>query len=214
MTVKPKRAPVGSIAADPSDRRLRASIRHEGTDARTPPRTARNSARTLRVVGREMARVLREMRLRGPSASSHADAAQWRQRGLETRLKDACGPWRGDAREPSGHLPFPYAYGSHGGACARGGLVDMCVSRSSPTSSRPATPIGTRAKIVIFPCLKSKCEPKSMARPDLNAARSCRLIGSAMCQVNGVQCFCGSRTGCLQSTHTDADGRPRCDFRV
>jgi hypothetical protein len=48
--VKPNLGPSGEVTAVGFNGRFFASIKHAGREARVPPRTARNSARTLSVV--------------------------------------------------------------------------------------------------------------------------------------------------------------------
>ena len=120
VIVNPKRGPAAGLSLGP---RERISTKNEGVDARLPPRTARNSARALRV---------------GKTGISASSLFRCRSASRAKR-KGACGPSSDGGREPSGHRRSAYACETRGGACERAGSVDKCASRTSPSQvSRPA----------------------------------------------------------------------------
>ncbi len=156
VTVNPKRAAFAVESAG----RSRASIKKAGVETRLPPRTARKSARFLRV----------SMAVAGCS-----------------KPKAACGPWRGGAPGPSDRLPSASACGSRGGACARCGWADRCVSRNVSARSWAARRTRAGKLILIFP--RHTETPKSPAtRPAWRyMTESRRFIWVPVRQVNAVR---------------------------
>ncbi len=64
-------------------------------------------------------------------ASRQQLTRSWRIQVDPLRPTDACGPWNDGEQEPACHPSSASWRGSHGGACERAGLVDMCASRGS-----------------------------------------------------------------------------------
>ncbi len=101
--------------------RFDARLRFQNEKGRRASRPAPNS--------QEFRSLLQGGKLHNPT---HAHEVRDSGRGATTPT-GACGPWHDDGPEPLRRQPFPYACGTHAGACAQACSVDTCASRYSPS---------------------------------------------------------------------------------
>jgi hypothetical protein len=174
VTVKPKRGP--SPAFGTVDL-ARISIKKAGVDERRPPRTARNSARVLRV-GRI-----------GITASAREFRPGWTPLGppaeVTSRPRGVCGLWRGGGREPADHRWSTCACESRGDACEQGGSAGTYVSRISPFESQGrAVRSDKLANCFYFPIVRIAAAPGVNAPAD---RASLRKLGPYSCRIRASQ---------------------------